>query len=183
MRRTEAGLIAVQCPLCDAYHPADRHLRLELLRDDGSPTEPGEMGRVIVTPYFNQAMPLVRYELGDYAMRSTKNVCRNGKFSIERILGRKRNLFTLPDGRKISPLFPSNEAYALGIKKYKLVQLALDRVEFRYIPMFENVEISPSEVQNLIDAYLSPKLKVIPVRVTDIPRAPSGKYLIHESHI
>src|SRR5579862_1746488 len=56
---TESGLIAVQCSGCNAYHPAHRHLALEILDDDNRPIAPGNPGRVIVTPFFNKAMPLV----------------------------------------------------------------------------------------------------------------------------
>jgi phenylacetate-coenzyme A ligase PaaK-like adenylate-forming protein len=180
---TEAGIVAAQCPLCNAYHLADRHLYLELLNDDGSPTPPGGMGRVVITPYYNQAMPLIRYEIGDYAVRSKATDCPNGKQALDRIVGRKRNLFTLPNGQKITPYFPAKEAYVLGIQKFKLVQLSLDHVELRYIPLREETELSPQMVQNIIDRYLSPQLKVTPVKVRDIPRAPSGKYLMHESMV
>jgi phenylacetate-CoA ligase len=180
---TEAGIVATQCPLCNAYHLANRHLYLELLNDDGSPTPPGGMGKVVITPYYNQAMPLVRYEIGDYAVRSKASDCPNGKQALDRIVGRKRNLFTLPNGQKITPFFPAKEAHALGIQKFKLVQLSLDHVELRYIPFREETEISPQTAQKIVDTYLSPHLKITPIRVRDIPRAPSGKYLMHESMV
>jgi phenylacetate-CoA ligase len=180
---TEAGIIAAQCAICGAYHPADRHLAFELISEDGSPTAPGEMGRVIVTPYFNQAMPLIRYELGDYAIRAATNTCPLSQYALERIVGRRRNLFTLPTGRKITPIFPAKEAYALGIRKFKMVQLSVDHVELRYTPWSEDAVISAEAVQNAICSYLSPDLKVTPVRVSDIPRSPSGKYLMHESMV
>ena len=63
----EAGHIAAQCPDCGDYHLSADASVIEILRDDGSPAAAGETGRVIVTPLHNYAMPLVRYELGDYA--------------------------------------------------------------------------------------------------------------------
>ena len=40
---------------------------VEILRDDGLLAACGESGRVIATPLYNYAMPLVRYEMGDVA--------------------------------------------------------------------------------------------------------------------
>jgi phenylacetate-CoA ligase len=177
----EAGIIAAQCPLCNFYHPADLHLALELVNDDGSPTPPGGIGRILVTPYFNQAMPLIRYHPGDYAIRSQSNACPNGNFSLERIIGRKRNLFTLPNGRKFTPSFPAKMAYELGIRKFKMVQLSVNHIEMRYIPRDDGDEISQGALQKIADIYISPTIKMTPVKVHDIPRAPSGKYLMHES--
>ena len=177
----ETGLIAAQCPLCEAYHPADRHLRFELVGEDGRSVTPGEMGRIVITPLFNTAMPLVRYETGDYAIERIGNRCPRSNRAIERILGRERNLFTLSDGSKIVPGIPAVLLYELGARRFKLVQTAPGEVELRYIPREEHSEISREAAQAVVDKHLSPKLRAVPVRVTDLPRSASGKYLTHES--
>lgn len=64
---TELGLMASQCPGHDHYLIHAPAVYLEVLREDGEPCMPGETGRVIVTPLHNFAMPLLRYESGDYA--------------------------------------------------------------------------------------------------------------------
>jgi phenylacetate-coenzyme A ligase PaaK-like adenylate-forming protein len=35
--------------------------------DDGSPAQPGEIGRILVTPFYNYIMPLIRYDHADFA--------------------------------------------------------------------------------------------------------------------
>jgi phenylacetate-CoA ligase len=179
----ETGLIAAQCPMCGAYHPADRHLVLEVIGQDGSAARPGEMGRIIVTPLFNAAMPLIRYETGDYAILGEQKNCPRSDLAIERILGRERNLFTLPDGRKISPGLPASVLHELGARRFKLVQTTLDEVELRYIPREEHGEITEQAAQAVVDSFMTPGFTVLPVRVTDLPRSASGKYLMHESLI
>lgn len=177
----EAGLIAGQCPLCDAYHPADRHLILEVITDEGHRARPGEMGRVLVTPLFNRAMPLIRYETGDYAVLAEKSDCPRSPMALTRIVGRERNLFKLPGGGKVVPRIPHRAALDLDVRKFKLIQTSLTDVEMHYIPKADDVLIAQDRVQDMIDRYMAPGFTVRCVRVSELPRAPSGKYLMHES--
>jgi phenylacetate-CoA ligase len=179
----EAGLIAVQCPLCDAYHPAGRHLLLELITDEGRPAGPGEMGRVIVTPFFNRAMPLVRYETGDYALVAEQGGCPRAPVSLARILGRRQNLFRLPDGRRIMPRLPSRIADRLALRRFKLFQRTPSELEFHYVPLDPRGEVAATAVQAYVDMYMAPGFTVRCVKVSEIPRAASGKYLMHESFV
>jgi phenylacetate-CoA ligase len=179
----EAGLIALQCPLCDAYHAADRQLRFEVVTDDGRPAEPGEMGRVVVTPFFNRAIPLARYETEDYAVRSAPNACPRSPFAIDRIIGRMLNLFRLPDGRRIRPMISDSRAAALGLRRYKLFQRTLVDLDLHYVPEDPQIELDDGAAQALVDSTMPAGFKVRAVKVADIPRAPGGKYLLHESLI
>jgi phenylacetate-CoA ligase len=64
----EAGPVAFQCPHSDAYlHVAVATTRVDVLRDDDSPTEPGESGRVVVTMLYQWATPVIRYDTLDRA--------------------------------------------------------------------------------------------------------------------
>ena len=176
----EAGLIAMQCPLCDAYHPADRHLVLELLGEDGRPVGPGEMGRVVVTPLFNRAMPLIRYETGDYAIAGSSSGCPRSAQAIERVIGRESGLFKLPDGTKVAAMLPPDVSLLMGVREFKLFQTSLTEVELHYIPKADGMEISEAAAQDAVDKYLSPRFRIRCRRVAEIPRAPGGKYLMHE---
>ena len=179
----EAGMILAQCASCGDYHPADRHLILELLGEDGRPVAAGEMGRVVVTPLFNKAMPLLRYETGDYAVKAKSNDCPRSSVALERIVGRQQNLFKLPDGRRVMPRLPGRVAERLALHRFKLFQKTLGEVEFHYIPRDPGAEVTDSVAQELIDMYMAPGFKVHCVRVADIPRAPGGKYFMHESFV
>ena len=63
----EAGYLALQCPDTDHYHLQSETALVEILDPAGRPCAPGDIGRVIVTPLHNLAMPLVRYDIGDHA--------------------------------------------------------------------------------------------------------------------
>ncbi|MEW6769655.1 MAG: NlpC/P60 family protein [Pseudomonadota bacterium] len=64
-RRMEAGPIALQCPASDIYHMQSEICIVEVVDDNGRATPPGGTGQVVVTPFYNYAMPLVRYATGD----------------------------------------------------------------------------------------------------------------------
>ncbi len=51
---------------------------MEIVDEQGAPTPAGEMGRVLVTTLQNNLMPLVRYEIGDYAVAGVEQ-CRCGR--------------------------------------------------------------------------------------------------------
>jgi phenylacetate-CoA ligase len=176
----ETGIIAGLCATCGRYHPADRHLVFEVLNEVGSPVGPGGIGRVVVTPLYNSAMPLIRYETGDFVELAEDGDCIRSSIAIRRIVGRERNMFILPDGRKVTPMIPARTAQELGIRQFKLVQTTREDVDIRYV-LREGASPPETEpLQGLIDAYLSPGLRAHPRQVAEIPRAPGGKYLMHE---
>jgi phenylacetate-CoA ligase len=84
--RAEIGVMALQCPQNDHLHVQSENVRLEVLDDDNMPCQPGETGRVVVTPLHNYQTPLVRYEIGDYAEVGEACSCGRGLPVLIRIL-------------------------------------------------------------------------------------------------
>ena len=176
----ETGIIAGTCIACGNYHLADRHLIVEVLDDDGRPVGPGMLGRIVLTTLYNLAMPLLRYDIGDYAVMSSNPNCSRSTVAISRIVGRERNLFKLPGGAKVIPNVAPEDILELGIYRYKLVQISREEIEFRYIPATPETTLSIEQAQYLIDRNLSKAFRAIPVKVAELPNTPSGKYLMHE---
>jgi phenylacetate-CoA ligase len=154
---------------------------VEVLDDSDRPVRPGRMGKVVVTPLFNRAMPLVRYETGDYAVVAEGPACPRSSLSLARICGREKNLFKMPDGRKIVPTLDPQLIIDTGLKHFKLVQRTLTDIEFQYVPRDPAQELSQERAQELVDACMSAGFKVSCLKVSEMPRAASGKFLMHES--
>lgn len=126
----ETGTLAVQCPEHEHYHVVSETNLVEILRDDGTPCGPGETGRVVVTDLHNFAMPLIRYELGDYAEVGEPCECGRGLPVIRRIHGRLRNMMLLPNGDRVWPHMARTTLMQLGhIRQYQFVQTAWDTIE------------------------------------------------------
>lgn len=176
----ETGLIAHQCSVCGNYHLANRQSIIEILDDAGRPTKPGKIGRVIVTTLFNLAMPLIRYDTGDYALVAKGQVCERSPVALERIVGRDRNLFRTPSSHKIMPWVDPDLAIAFGLRQYKLIQRRPTEIEFHYIPASPEAQLSDSDAQEIIDKCMAPGFKVKTVKVSELLPAANGKYMMHE---
>ncbi|HUW25301.1 MAG TPA: hypothetical protein VMW07_02110 [Gallionella sp.] len=130
----EVGYIALQCPQHEHYHVQAESVLVEVLDDQGKSCPPGEIGRVVLTPLHNFAMPLIRYEIGDYAEVSEPCPCGRGLPVLKRIMGRQRNLLTLPDGRQRWPSFPSTGWLAIApIRQFQLIQEDLHTIRVRIV--------------------------------------------------
>ena len=130
----EIGYIALQCPEHDHYHVQSESVLVEILREDGTPCQPGEIGKMTVSSLHNYAMPLIRYELGDYAEAGEPCSCGRGLPVIKRIMGRQRNLITLPNGKQRWPIISEREWMDIApIEQIQLVQKSPHQVEARLV--------------------------------------------------
>jgi len=79
---------------------------IEILREDGSPCKPGEVGEIVATSLLNDAMPLIRYRTGDYAAWTEEQNCPCGNPDpiITNIEGRTDDYLLTLDGRKVGRL-------------------------------------------------------------------------------
>jgi len=130
----EVGYIALQCPEHEHYHVQSESLIVEVLGESGKPCLPGEIGKVVLTTLHNFAMPLLRYEIGDYAEAGAPCPCGRGLPVMRRILGRSRNILTLPDGRRRWPSFPSEKwSRAAPVRQLQMVQRSRERIDVNVV--------------------------------------------------
>ena len=130
----EVGTIALQCPQSESYHVLEENLMVEILRQDGTPCEVSETGRVVITDLHNFATPLIRYDIGDYAEVGEPCSCGRGLFTIKKIKGRERNLVVMPNGNRHWPLTGFMHFRTIApVQQYQLIQEALDAIEVRLV--------------------------------------------------
>ena len=85
---------------------------------------------MVVTTLNNYAMPLLRYVIRDYAQVGEPCSCGRGLPVLARIMGRERNMLTLPDGRRHWPSFPAECWTGIApIRQLQLIQRDLDTIE------------------------------------------------------
>jgi phenylacetate-CoA ligase len=79
---------------------------IEILGNDGLPCKTGEVGEIVATSLLNDAMPLIRYRIGDYAAWDEEQNCPCGDKNpaITNLVGRVDDYLITSDGRKIGRL-------------------------------------------------------------------------------
>jgi phenylacetate-CoA ligase len=170
--------LAWQCPL-RRFHVNSEHVVVEIVDAAGQPAAPGEMGRVLVTTLENRLMPLIRYEIGDWAVASDgRCVCGRTLPTMGRVVGRGINLFRLRDGRLLSPwhLVGPLKQRAF-VRQFQIVQRSLDAYAVRYAA---EAAIEPDVQTAIRDEFakvLGQGIAVEFERLEEVPRAASGKFM------
>jgi phenylacetate-CoA ligase len=83
----ELGYLALQCPTAERYHVMSELILVEVLDESGQPCPAGATGRVVATQLHNYAMPLLRYDLGDWAQVGPPCPCGRGLPVLDRVFG------------------------------------------------------------------------------------------------
>lgn len=112
---------------------------IEIVDDQGNPLPDGEMGRAIVTKLDGYAMPLVRYDTGDLAVKLPRDQYpekRDLAFPLlERVVGRNTDLVKTQDGKTlIVHTFTGIFEFYPEIKQFQVVQNELESITILYIP-------------------------------------------------
>jgi phenylacetate-CoA ligase len=173
----EVGNMAFQCPEQGRLHVFADGVLLEVLRDDGTPCQPGETGQVVATPLVNYGFPLIRYAVGDYAEPGGDCSCGRHTPVLTRVHGRQRNMLHIPGGGRIWPSFSVKSwVKELPIIQFQFVQKSLDGIEARLVTA--RPLTAPEEAQ-LIEALherLGYPFRIELTYLDGIPRSKSGKY-------
>lgn len=175
----EVGLIAAECDRHLGLHVNAEHVVVEIVRDDGAPAAPGEVGRVIVTDLVNPAMPLIRYEVGDLASWAIDSCsCGRGAPMIAGITGRIADAFVREDGSLIAgvSLVERTLTAIPGLAQLQLVQHSPSRLTANVVPDAAYVARSGDLLrEELVRAFGHPLQ--IDVRVlASLPIERNGKY-------
>lgn len=100
----ENGTLAAECVEHKEFHVNSASYKIELLKYDcDEPVGDGEPGRVVVTDYFNHAMPLIRYDTGDIGTWKRVSECGWHTQAFTCIQGRLADFVYDTSGRKVSP--------------------------------------------------------------------------------
>jgi phenylacetate-CoA ligase len=173
----ELGTVAIQCPEHEHYHVQSEVVLVEVIDERGRPCRTGQIGQVVLTPLQNFAMPLIRYAIGDYAEVGEPCSCARGLPVLRRILGRTRNMVTLPGGeRRFSMLPGSLFARIPAVIQHQVVQKSLEDVEVRLVA---RKPLEPAEEQAIREEIVEQLKHPFRVRFSyhdQIPRSPEGKY-------
>ncbi|MCW5605371.1 MAG: phenylacetate--CoA ligase family protein [Burkholderiales bacterium] len=174
----EFGYIALQCPVGGQYHVMAESVLVEILDAHGRPCGPGETGRLVVTSLHNVATPLIRYELRDHAEAGVPCPCGRGLPTIARILGRSRNMLTLPSGERRWPLVGFAQYREVApVRQYQFIQHTLEEIEARFVVERVLTAAEETRLRRVIHDALGHPFRLRFVYFPgELPRAPNGKF-------
>ena len=133
----EVGPVAVECPR-GAMHVLAPIVRVEVISEQGVNVA-GESGRVVVTPLFNHAAPLLRLDVGDSAIWRGFHGCdcrwALPVIELPAFPRRSRRTLELPDGRSVSiGFFEHRLADADDVVQWQVVRTGPARLRLRLQP-------------------------------------------------
>jgi phenylacetate-CoA ligase len=173
----EVGMIALQCPEHEHYHVQSENVLVEVLDERDLLCRPGQVGRVVLTVLHNYAMPLIRYEIGDYALWGDACPCGRSLPVLKKIIGRKRNMLVMPNGETRWPGFISSKwAKIESIRQVQAIQRTKTDIEVKLVV---GSELSINERKSLEEKIASDfenQFNLSFCYVSEIPRTEGGKY-------
>ena len=154
----ESGLIAFQCPEGGLHHYIDR-VKLEIVDEnkDG-------FGRVIVTSLLNQAMPIIRYELGDLGRFSDKTCpCGRTLPLIELAGTRVSEMIVTKNGTSASSTFFDFMAKSLiphGLRQFRVIQKAIDLFHIQLVHKSQGDEKIEKMIREQVNKYIGDDMRI-----------------------
>jgi phenylacetate-CoA ligase len=111
---------------------------VELLDDDGNEVADGEMGHVVVTSLIHKAMPLIRYKLGDLAIKLPRSEYPSNRELqlpiLKKVVGRETDIVKTPSGKRlIVHSFTGIFEYFASVKQFCVIQTNLNGIVIEYI--------------------------------------------------
>ena len=130
-------------------------------------------GRVVLTPLYNHATPLIRYAPGDFASMDRASA-DDGLRGITRVVGRERNLFRAPDGELFYPSVSAKLfVRILDHREWQLVQTTREDAVFKVVCPTPPTPAQLASLKATLEKLLRGlKLAVAVVSRIDGPEAP-----------
>ncbi len=170
--------IAAECEQHNGMHINADALHVEVLRDDGTLAEPGEVGHIVVTGFDNMAMPFIRYKMGDMGALSDEPCpCGRGLPLLKSVAGREMDMIASPEGNICAGImFPHFMKEFADIKGFQFVQESLDHLRLRIVPDkdFDRGVLGFMEEQ--LRRYVGPTMRIEFEFVDELETLMSGKY-------
>jgi phenylacetate-CoA ligase len=172
---SEAGPIAIQCAESGLYHIQSERLLAEIVDPDSRPVRPGETGEVTVTPFYNYAMPLIRYRSGDFVVKGGPCPCGRSLPTIERFAGRREHMFRFPDGSaRLPPIDRVFLCEAVGHEAWQLAQTAPGAAVLRH-EASSRLPGARAAVRDHLEAGLGRGWTIELAEAASVPKTRGGK--------
>ena len=157
------------------YHINMDYGHVEFIKNNGEVAKKGEEARIICTGVINEAMPFIRYNIGDTCIYSIKKCdCGNPFPAIDKIEGRIDDTIYTPDGRNIGRLSPVLKGFP--VKEAQYVQKDVDSIIVRIVKDDGFTQEIEKEIINQLKYRLGDKILFKFEYLKSIKREKGGKF-------
>jgi len=190
---------AFECPVYDFYGSGERvcyihtcergtyHVLPEYGLTEFLPAGPPNEGsfRVVSTGFWNRAMPLIRYDLGDLVQLGDQP-CRCGRAFpvVKRIVGRDSNVMVTPSGKIFGATAIEDmmenilfDMQGMPVLEAQMILEAADLMVLEYVPLDGFCEKDTERLNRLVKEHLPTEFRSSVRPVARIQRTASGKAL------
>lgn len=176
---TEGMMIAAQKDL-DYMYIMTPNVFLEILDDNNQPVPDGEIGHVVVTNLNGFEMPLIRFKIGDLAIKLPKNKYPPYRELalplLQKVIGRDTDVVKTPRGKTlIVHSFTGIFEYIPEIQQFCVIQEKIDSITIQFIPGTGFHPKILHEISSKISEHLKEPFQIEFEEVKFIEPTPSGK--------
>ena len=179
----ENGFIAIQLGEEKEYTIDLYNFYTEVLKmDSDEPAEPGELGRIVVTDYYNKTFPMIRYDTGDTGkirLYKDEKGRLHGKF-VE-IYGRRGSLIYNCQGEPLSIHVFMNILLNFEGIVYQAKCIQREKKEYELLINADREKLQIEEVLAAYRKYLGAEAQIKVTYVEEIPVQSSGKFMVCEN--
>ncbi len=162
------------------YHVLTPHVHIEILDENGKTVPDGTLGQVVITSLDNYLMPLIRYKIGDLAIKSSNmSSCKCGRNLpiINKIIGRDTDVLHTPKYKiLVVHFFTGIFEHFPEIKQFQVEQLKKGgEIQIRYI---EGINFSKNILEKIKNKIYERAEEDFPLHFSNVEKikpSPSGK--------
>lgn len=153
---------------------ANHYFEILKLDRDG-PAGEGELGRIVVTDLSNYAMPFIRYDLGDLAVRG--ETVHGVAVTLDHLAGRRTDMICRTDGSFLDFFnsCPASIHNNEDISQWQFIQKTANGYRLNIKPRRENVSLEEEKFKADLRALLGADAQIEIRYEKDIPVQVSGK--------
>ena len=158
------------------------HYEEVLKMNSDEPAEPGELGRLVVTDYYNKTFPMVRYDTGDTGimrMYQDEKGRMHGKY-VE-IYGRRGSLMYNCMGEPLSIHVFMNTLLKFEGVVYQAKCIQWGQKEYELLVNADRKKLVEEDLIAAYRHYLGEEAEIRITYVDEIPIQASGKFMVCEN--
>ncbi len=183
----EGFLVAAKKDL-DYFYIMSPHVYVEIVDKDFNPVPDGQMGYVLLTRLDGYSMPLIRYYVGDLAVKLPEEKYpeqREMYFPLlERVIGRDTDIVVTSSGKRlIVHFFTGIFEFFPEIAQFMVIQREIDSMEIQYIAGTGFTPAVIEKLEKIICDKINEKIRITWKQVDFIPPTASGKPQLIQSFI